>query len=231
MDADLWFEPDPADPAALALLGVNLHLTARPRPVLVLGTHGRLLDADRPDAPDTIEQGAQAIDGGEKVAAVLLHHRQQQVAAGVTTELVVLEAREAGQQDPPCLGLVTRQRQCTSEDIARWQHAELVPQHAGAPTPVDHGDDRVHPEPWVVFETADQTREPGAPAETPDIQPPQQHWRIVADLTGLDLAGSPGSAPVSPSPSGRGPGQGALRASPNPDTISPDRRHLGSGQE
>ena len=51
----------------------------------------------------------------------------------MTTELVVLEAREAGQQDPPCLGLVTRQRQCTSEDIARWQHAELVPQHAGAP--------------------------------------------------------------------------------------------------
>jgi len=62
VDADLWFEPDTADPAALALLGVNLHLTARPRPVLVLGTHGRLLDADRPDAPDTIEQGAQAID-------------------------------------------------------------------------------------------------------------------------------------------------------------------------
>ena len=143
----------------------------------------------------------------------------------------MLEAREAGQQDPPCLGLVTRQRQCTSEDIARWQHAELVPQHAGAPTTVEHGDDRVHPEPWVVFETADQTREPGAPAETPDIQPPQQHWRIVADLTRLDLAGSPESAPVSPSPSGRGPGQGALRASPNPDTISPDRRYLGSGQE
>ena len=175
VDADHWLKPNPADPAPLALLGVNFHLTARRRSVFVFGAHGRLLDTDGPDASYAIEQGSQAIDGGEKVAAVLFHHRQQQVPAGVTTELVVLEAREPGQQDPSCLGLVARQRQCTPEDVTRWQHAKLVPQHAGAATAVEHGDNRIHPKPWVVLETADQTRQTGPSTETTDIETPQPH--------------------------------------------------------
>ena len=42
--------------------------------------------AHRPHAARAAEQRAQAVDGGQEVAAVLLHHRQQQVAAGVAAD-------------------------------------------------------------------------------------------------------------------------------------------------
>ncbi len=84
----------------------------------------------RPPQPSS----AQAVDGGEEVAAVALHHRQQQVAAHVAGELVVLQRRQAREQDAPRLGFVPRQRQRAFQHVARRQHAQLIAQDARTDT-------------------------------------------------------------------------------------------------
>ena len=120
------------------------------RAVAVLGAERALLDADRPHAAAAAEQRAQAVDGGQEVAAVPLHHRQQQIAAGVPAEPRVLERRQARQQHPPRLALVARQRQRALEDVARRQHAEFVAQLARTAAAVEHRDDGVDVQPGIA---------------------------------------------------------------------------------
>ena len=120
---------------------------------------------------------AQAVDGGQEVAAVLLHHRQQQVAAGVPGQPRVLERRQPRQQDAPRLGFVARQRQRALEHVARRQHAELVAQHAAAAAAVEHRDDGVQPQPRVALQAAEQAGQPGAAAEAADVELAELHAR------------------------------------------------------
>ena len=119
-------------------------------PSPILGADARLLDADRPDPAGAAEQRAQAVDGGQEVAAVLLHHRQQQVAAGVAAEPRVLEHRQPRQQHAPRLALVARQRQRALQHVARRQHAELVAQLPRAPAAVEHRHDGVQRQPGIA---------------------------------------------------------------------------------
>ena len=119
---------NPRDSPARAWPGVDFHLAARDRAVGVLGAERRRLDADRPDPPGAAEQRAQAVDRGEKVAAVALHHRQQQVAAGVPAQPFVLERRQPRQQHAPRFALVARERQRAAQHVAWRQHAQLVAQ-------------------------------------------------------------------------------------------------------
>ncbi len=103
MDRDRRLEPDPPDEPSRRLRGIDFDFAARRGSIAVFGAHRRLLDADRPDAAAAAEQGPQAIDSREKIAAIALHHRQEQIAAGVTAEPRVLERRQPRQQDPPRL--------------------------------------------------------------------------------------------------------------------------------
>ena len=69
----------------------------------------------------------------------------------------MLEHRQPREQHPPRFVCVAGQRERALEDVARRQDAQLVAQLAGAATAVEHGDDRVHVEPRIVLEAAEQT--------------------------------------------------------------------------
>ena len=170
-------EPQPGDRVAAALPRVHLDLAPGGRPVAIFRADARLFGADRPDPPGAAEQRAQPVDGGEEVAAVLLHHRQQEIAAGVAAQPLVLEHRQPRQQHAPGLALVARQRECALEHVAWRQHAQLVAQLTGAPAAVEHRHDGVDLKPRVGLQPAEQTRQPRAAAEAPDVQSAQLHRR------------------------------------------------------
>jgi hypothetical protein len=85
-----------AVPAALLQPRVDFDLAARLGPIGELGAHRCRLDAYGPYAALASQQAAEAIDGSQKVAAVLLHHREQQVSTVCPAEpRVMLERRQA----------------------------------------------------------------------------------------------------------------------------------------
>ena len=182
MNRDRRLEPDALDEPARRLTGIDLDLTARDRPVAVLGADRRLLHADRPHAAAASEQRAQAVDGVEEIAAVALHHREQQVAAGVTAQSGVLERRQPRQQHATRLARVARQRQRALQNVTRRQHAELVAQHARTAAAVEHRDDGVGMHPRIVLQPAEQTRQSGPAAEAADLQFAQVHLTHVPIL-------------------------------------------------
>ena len=168
-------EPDARHVMAARVSLVDFDFAARDLAVGVFGAERRLLDADRPHVAAAAEQGAQAVDGGEKVAAVALHHRQQQVAAGVAAEPRVLERRQPREQHAARLAFVARQRQRAPQHVAGRQHAELVAQLAGAAARVEHRHDGVEAQPGIAFQTAEQARQAGAAAETAKVDFTKSH--------------------------------------------------------
>ena len=172
---DLRVQPDALDAAPLRLLGVDRHLAARPRPVLVLRADGRMLDAHRPDAPAAVEQRAQRIDRGQEVPAAALHHRQQEVPARVAAQTSVLQRRQPREQHAARLGLVARQGQRAAQHVAGRQDPDLVAELPRAAAAVERGDDGVDPDPGILLQPADQAGQAGASAEAPDVQLRELH--------------------------------------------------------
>jgi hypothetical protein len=146
-------------------------------PVGVFGTEDGWLDTDRPDVSATSEQRSQSTDCSEKVSRVLLHHRQEQVAARMSTKASMLDGRQSRKQDASSLALVSRQRQRTSQDITRRQHAELIAELARTPSAVEHRDNGMEGQPRVAFQAAQQARESGSTAEASDLELAQPHSR------------------------------------------------------
>ena len=105
-------------------------------------------------------------------------------------EPLVLERGQPRKQHAPRLGLVARERQGALEDIARRQHAELVAQHARAAAAVEHGDDRVQPEPGIALQTAEKTGESGAAPEAGDLDLSELHSRHIVDAAGTKGSGA-----------------------------------------
>ena len=161
---------------AVALPGVDLRLAARRRAVLVGGAERGALGADRPDVPAAAEQPAQAVDGGQEIAAVLLHHREQEVAAGVSGEARVLERRQPREQHAARLGFVAGQRQRALEHVAGRQHAQLVAQDAAAAAAVEHGDDGVQPQPGLRFSPPSRLGRPVPPPKQPTLNSRSCMW-------------------------------------------------------
>src|SRR6202040_3318563 len=87
----------------------------------------------------------------------------------------VLEGRQPREQDTPGLSGVAGERERALEDVARRQHAELVPQHARATAAVEHGDDRIGVDPRVALEPAEQAGKAGSAAEAADVELAQTH--------------------------------------------------------
>ena len=96
--------------------------------------------------------------------------------------IVLLERRQPRQQHAPRLALVARQRQRALEHVAGRQHAELVAQLTRAAAAVEHRDHRVEAEPRVVLEAAEQARQAGAAADTPDVQLAESHAAVLYGL-------------------------------------------------
>ena len=126
------------------------------------------------------EQGAQTVDGGEKVAAVALHHREEEIAAGMTAQPRVLGHRQTSEQHVARLALVSRERQRAAQHVAGGQHAKLVAQLTGAPAAVEHGHDGMDEQPGIGFETTEEARQTRAPAEASDVQRTKLHevWSV-----------------------------------------------------
>src|SRR5262249_36073183 len=100
VDGDGRLQPDPANETARRLPRIDFDFAACDRAVTVLSAHGCLMHGHRPYTAATPEQGAQAVDRVQKVAAVALHHAAQQVAAGMAAETSVRGRRQPGQQYP-----------------------------------------------------------------------------------------------------------------------------------
>ena len=171
-------EPQAPDRSAAGLAGVHADFAAGVRSVVMLGAQCRALDGDRPHVAAAAEQRAQAVDGGEEVAAgVLLHHREQQIAAGVPRQLAVARA-SAGARAGSCAPRARcGERQRALEHVARRQHAELVAQLPRRSAAVEHRDDGVQIDPGIALEPAEQTRQPGAAAEAADLEDTQASRR------------------------------------------------------
>src|SRR5918993_3300623 len=86
-----------------------------------------------------------------------------------------IDRRHSRHQDTPRLGFVARQRERELQHITGWKHAELVAKLPGAAATVEHRDDRVKAEPWIVLQTAEQAGQAGASAKTADVQLPHFH--------------------------------------------------------
>ena len=174
-DVRVGLQPHVAHFMPARVTSIDLDFAAMDGAVRVFGAQHGLLDTDRPDIALTPQQRAQTTDGGKKVAGVLLHHRQQQVAAGVAAQPRVLEGRQPRQQHPPRLAFVARQRERAPQDVAWWQHAQLIAQLARAAAAVEHGDHRVQRQPRVAFQATQQAGETGSAAETANLELAQAH--------------------------------------------------------
>ena len=163
-----------------ACAGVDFDFAARDRPVGVLGAERRRSIVIGQTWPAAAEQGAQPVDGGEEVAACTAPSSR---AAG---------CRRCGRRAAPCSSIGSRASSTRAlraslrasasahlQHVAGRQHAELVAQLAGDSAAVEHRDDGVEIEPGIVLETAEQARQPGAAAETPDLQIAQAHAAIL----------------------------------------------------
>ena len=72
---DLWLQPDATNTSPLRLFGVHLNFPLGSRAIFILGADSCLFNTDWPHIANTIEQSAESINGGKKVAALLFHHR------------------------------------------------------------------------------------------------------------------------------------------------------------
>jgi hypothetical protein len=90
-----------------------------------------------------------------------------------------IERRQSRQQHAARFAFVARQREGALQHVPGWQYAKLVAQLARAATAVEHGDHGVQLQPRIRLQAAEQTRQPGAAADTADIHLAKVHPGIV----------------------------------------------------